>query len=517
MTDAAAGTGKRRSPLRLALRVALVVVAAYAAFAIYLATRPVVIAFDPVQKFRASLPKAVKPDDAAWPGYRDALVAMGYRGSKQMNETVSKALGAKPGDEGWSIVRPWIDANQAAVASSRQAAKRPVFGFPLGEPYAGADAEFFKDSPDPGFLNLDGRNREHFPMFAMSLPHLSPARAVSLALMSDLFRAVESGDGERATADTEALIALSIQVPESRLLIADLVGMAIRRQAVTAVTAVLEWKPGVFTDVQLARMQAAMRSVPSALERIDLAAERLMFEDVVQRMYSDDGRGDGWFVPNLAQLRGFLGLVEGSSAGSPRGSNAWLVASCVGALRPLAAFTVAGRRDTLEHQRALFSRLEQVPVDRPVTTLAAVRQIDAELERQSRDKVQASRWFLESLLTPALSQAIVNFAADRASREAVCAAIAAERFHRANKRWPVSAPELASFNGGVTPADPWGEGAVRMSADDAGFRIWSVGRDGKDDGGDPSSSASTNPNPRGDASGDWVWFAPRGNLDRWRS
>jgi hypothetical protein len=28
---------------------------------------------------------------------------------------------------------------------------------------------------------------------------------------------------------------------------------------------------------------------------------------------------------------------------------------------------------------------------------------------------------------------------------------------------------------------------------------------------------STNPNPRNDAPADWVWFAPRGNLDRWKN
>ena len=66
-----------------------------------------------------------------------------------------------------------------------------------------------------------------------------------------------------------------------------------------------------------------------------------------------------------------------------------------------------------------------------------------------------------------------------------------------------------------------------MAEDKDGFRMWSVGRDGKDDGGvlgramDAQGGVvtSTTPNP-GDIGAqpmDWVWFAPRGNLDRWRN
>ena len=68
---------KRRPILRAIGLVVLAFVVVYASFAIYLATRPVVSSFDAVQKFRDSLPKPAKADEAAWPAYRDALVALG--------------------------------------------------------------------------------------------------------------------------------------------------------------------------------------------------------------------------------------------------------------------------------------------------------------------------------------------------------------------------------------------------------------------------------------------------------
>ena len=85
--------------------------------------------------------------------------------------------------------------------------------------------------------------------------------------------------------------------------------------AAIAAIGAIEWKPAAFTDDQLRRMQAALRSVPPALERMDLAMERLMFEDAVQRFYSDDGNGDGWFVPSWGQLD-MMQRVSGVSPGS---------------------------------------------------------------------------------------------------------------------------------------------------------------------------------------------------------
>jgi hypothetical protein len=81
------------------------------------------------------------------------------------------------------------------------------------------------------------------------------------------------------------------------------------------------------------------------------------------------------------------------------------------------------------------------------------------------------------------------------------------------------------------PEDPWSGKPVLMSNDGDGFRIWSVGRDGVDDRGDltrriptfvgqpEEALASTNPDvqidPEDGPTIDWVWFAPRRNLDRW--
>jgi hypothetical protein len=506
--------------------VILVLVVAYAAFALYLATRPVVISFNAVQRFGDSLPKPAKPEYAAWPGYRAALEQLGFVDGSFRAEGVRDALGNRPGDPQWALLSAWVDANQPGIAAARAASKRPVFAFPIAGGRTPADEALFPSLAGTPPGAGDWKDREVFPMLGLLLPQYGAIRGLANALATDMFRAVEQGDGARATDDLEAILAISIHVTEGRILIGDLVAMAIRRTAAAAVIGALEWKPAAFTDDQLRRMQAALRSVPPALERLDLSAERLMFEDAVQRFFSDDGRGDGWFVPTWAQMC-IVNVVEGASANSSNRERAVPLAATafVSVLRPIGSVMVAGRKETLAHYEAFTRELEAASVGSPRIVLEQVTPIDARQEVQSGDARQRTRYSMETLLAPALSKAALNVAIDCASRESARAAIAAELFHRANKRWPTSAADLAAFNGGIAPSDPWGDGPIRMASDQDGFRMWSVGRDGKDDGGrvppsDGSGRASSSTHPNQPAEGgttvDWVWFAPRGNLDRWR-
>jgi hypothetical protein len=516
---------KRRPVLRAIGLVLLSIVVIYGAFAIYLATRPVVISFNAVQRFRDSLPKPAKPADAAWPAYREALTAIGFANGDFREEGVRDALGRRPGDAEWALLSAWVDANQPAIAAVRAASKRPVFAFPMGLDRAAAEEAMFGTMPEG--TGGDWKDRETFPMLGLLLPQLGAMRSLANAIATDMFRAVEQGDGARATDDLEAIMAVSVHVTEGRILIGDLVGMALRRVAVRTVIGALEWKPQVFSDDQLRRMQRALRSVPASLERLDLSAERLMFEDAVQRFYSDDGNGDGWFVPGRGQI-GVMESIRSVSAGSPgQGGQRLAALAFVPVLRPVGAMLVAGRKDTLSHYAAFTAEVEAASGGSPREVLTRMAPLDARQYMQSSGARQRARYFLESLLVPAFGQAAINFALDRASRASACAAIAAELFHRANKRWPTSAAELASFNGGTEPADPWGDAPIRMAEDKQGFRMWSIGRDGKDDGGvvprsdqpgDARALSSTQPNQPADEgmTVDWVWFAPRGNLDRWR-
>ena len=490
----------------------------YAVVAISMSFNTPKVSFDPVKRYRESLPVAKSPDQVAWPAYRDALVKMGMGWDDPKRESAREADShSLPGSENWNAATAWLTANRAQIDAFCKATKRPVFGFPVGVAVSDDDAALlWRNSQSNSISNaaidnsdVDKPDRSEFPSFNMSLPQFAILRQVVRIIASDMMMAVEKADGECATRDAEAIIALSIHAQEGRILIGDLVGMSIRSIVVNRILMALEWKPNTFTDSQLKRLQNALRSVPRALERPDFTYERLMFEDIVQRLYTDDGHGDGRFAPQWKQLR-LISALESFSAGNNRKEQGattqfTLLASCLS--QPFAFYAIAGRKEALDHYDASMKRLASQPNDSLNDAVTASAIADEKFVESMT--AYGARFFLEGILMPALGEVAFNFQIERANRDACVISIAAELYHRANKKWPASAKDLASLCNGNAPQDSWNGKPILMETDANGFRMWSVGRDGVDDRGNLKKSTQV------EYSVDWVWLAPRGNLQRW--
>ena len=540
----------QRSPLRRAVRRFLTwtvraifaVTVLYLAFGAWLWFNEPVIRIDHVAVLRAMMPVAVSPEQAAWPDFRDQMVAMGLGADDPAHESAGvEAMDAMPypGSEQWAGAREWLTANAAPLATLRDTTRRPVFGFPIGVPVSEADARLLGKRLLPSASSSSAASASEFPMFSILLPHLAPLRTAARILAVDMFAAAEIGDGERATRDAEAGIALSIHAQEGRFLVNDLVGVSMRRMTLGRMIALLEWKPELFTDSQLARMQAAATSVPAQLQHLNLDSERLGFNDVVQRMYTDNGNGDGWFRPSLAQMEA-LGLAMAlgeTNPDAPRDMTQRMAAASGGILAPFAALYVASRRDMLDRYNTIISRYEE-DASLPLRDFDHSRgaESDNEIETMMGGTTERWRWCLVSFLTPALGKASRVSAVGRAVCLATATGYAAERYRRAHGAWPNAASDLVPAFMATVPEDPWSGKPVLMSSDADGFRIWSIGRDGVDDRGDlticipavlgehPGESASTNPDvrvpwnaPQNAPTTDWVWFAPRGDFTRWSS
>ena len=491
----------------------------YAVVAISMSFNTPKVSFDPVKRYRESLPVAKSPDQVAWPAYRDALVKMGMGRDDPKRESagVEAASDSLPGSENWNAATAWLTANRAQIDAFCKATKRPVFGFPVGVAVSDDDAALFgKNSQSNSISNaaidnsdVDKLVTSEFPSFGMLLPQLASLRDAAKIIAIDMMMAVEKADGERATRDAEAIIALSIHAQEGRILLGDLVGMSIRSLVVNRILMALEWKPNTFTDSQLKRLQNALRSVPPALERPDFTSERLMFEDIVQRVYTDDGHGDGRFAPQWKQLR-LISALESISAGNDgkqQGATTQFTLLASFLSQPFAFYAIAGRKEALDHYDASMKRLASQPNDSLNDAVTASAIADEKFVESMT--AYGARFFLEGLLMPALGKVEFNFQIDRANRDACVISIAAELYHRANEKWPASAKDLAPLCNGDAPRDSWNGKSILMETDANGFRMWSVGRDGVDDRGNLKKSTQAKD------SVDWVWLAPRGNLERW--
>ena len=489
----------------------------YAIVAISMSMNSPKVSFDPVKRLRDSLPVAKSPDQLAWPAYRDALVEMGLGQDdpKHKSEGAIAAMSAiLPSDKDWPVASEWIAAHQPQIAALCAASKRPMFGFPVATPISDADAALFGKNTQSGGIffgvPMDNSDVTVQPLICLLLPHLNQTSAASHLLATDMLLAVDQGNGERATRDAEAMMAISIHVQESRLWVEDLMGIKFRLRATNNIVMALEWKPSIFTDAQLKRLQMAMYLVPPALERPDFTTQRLMFEDAVQRFYTDDGHGDGRFAPQWKQME-TIAFMETASAGKIYHKKEGvitkfdLIASFLS--QPFAFYAIAGRKEALDHYDASIKRLASQPNDSLNDAVTASAIADEKFVESMT--AYGARFFLEGLLMPALGKVEFNFQIDRANRDACVISIAAELYHRANGKWPASATDLAPLCNGNAPRDSWNGKSILMETDANGFRMWSVGRDGMDNRGNLKKSTQVKD------SVDWVWLAPRGNLDRW--
>lgn len=108
------------------------------------------------------------------------------------------------------------------------------------------------------------------------------------------------------------------------------------------------------------------------------------------------------------------------------------------------------------------------------------REVLRALEQRSRLAAQGS-----TLAAPVLSVIMpvyegVSGALDRsrARKRSLLASMDVLAFHRANGRWPATLIEAGSDY-----TDPFDDKPLRYKLDGEGFRVWSVGQNGKDDGG----------------------------------
>ncbi|MDP6355391.1 MAG: hypothetical protein QF878_07700 [SAR202 cluster bacterium] len=101
----------------------------------------------------------------------------------------------------------------------------------------------------------------------------------------------------RVVEDIEAMLRMASQLsrPDS-MLIDQLIGVVITRTSVEAVGAVLQSNAAALTDAHLQRL-AHLLAGEQVAPNISLEGERLSFYAILQRLYTDNGEGDGHLLP----------------------------------------------------------------------------------------------------------------------------------------------------------------------------------------------------------------------------
>lgn len=339
------------------------------------------------------------------------------------------------------------------------------------------------------------------------LPQLSVYRQHARLLCFETARAAHGGRSADAATRIEQSLTLARHAGEDGTLIAQLVSVAIAHMTFDTINRTVRDYPALFTDEQLQRLAhrvSAFSPVPegSAAWRPNLTLERLAFEDVLQRFFTDDGNGDGRLCNGMMYYHSEFGAVEPKAAKF---------------LNPVIAGVVAGRRET----SSLYNRF----MDRVESENAKPRYLRdvASLEREL-DELKSGmgiRNSLVALMVPAIAKAASSFDIGCTLRDATAAGLSVELYGRKNGRFPASWSDLVPHMLPAAPRDPWSGLALGFKAG-AGTSgrpvIYSIGADRTDNGGTIGTpwdvisawSSATVPTLGGQTStGDWViWPKP---------
>jgi len=435
------------------------------------------------------------PDgERAWPVYRVALLAL----PDVPEFSVGFNREPRPGEDGWERIESFLTDHAAALAEARQAATLPGLGFVPGHAFSETDQRLW---PEAKFSERD--IREH-GLFAILLPHLAPLRSLGRLLRHDALRAAAAGDGATAIADIRAITGIAAHVRETPLLVNDLISLALDHLAFDAAGDVLANWPDALSDAQLqdlAHMIAA-RDQPALRLRFD--GERLGFRDIVQRLYSDDGDGDGRLT--AAGMRMMLHWTGVTNQGPSSDGDA-IAAMALGPVLRTVGLT---RRQAIEEYDVFMDALEALGA-----TPAWQRDdsaIQVKFWKWNESALARARYLPLAALAPALTNATYQVDRVMQHRDGVLIAIALEMYRRRHGAWPAALDEMVPAFLPAAPVDRCDGRPMRYALVEGRPVVYSIGPDGDDDGG---AAPATDDPVRGAASllvikgssapdGDWV-------------
>jgi hypothetical protein len=279
------------------------------------------------------------------------------------------------------------------------------------------------------------------------LTEVQQVRVVASLLSFDILLRCQEGDVETALTDCRAILTASRSLADQPMLIGLLVRIACRAIAVGRLERILA--QGEPSESGLAALQQLLEQEevePTYLQSV--RAERAWADAVAQAAAGGDPAAtqmlQGRFTGSPAADR-YLGFLLGGSARSNRA-----------ALLKYASRAVEIAKLPATERHAEMMKLEAGKELRP--------------------------WIVR-LSAPAYLKTAEADLRSLAQLRTAAAAVAVERFRRAEGRWPQSLTELAPRYLKAVPDDPYDGAPLRYRRLADGVVVYSVGYDGKDDGG----------------------------------
>ena len=435
--------------------VLVLLVGIYLVATVRLLTGRPVIARDYLSEANATAAE-VPADNRAWDLYREALLALG-----EMPREI-RGGPTYPGAENWDVAASYIEQHGEAMELIREGAARPGLGYLVGYAIDDADRLLWPDMPVTDEIAIGFQPG----LTAVILTYLDSMSRLSWLLAMDALRAAELGDGPLAVANIEAITGMARHTIEVPFILNNLVAFRQASLAVTTLGEILGDRPDVFTDEQLGRLAHRFSALFGGRLRPRLDGERMVVDDLVQRLYTDDGAGGGRLT------------AEGLSALTSLGSPGDVVGA--GPFAPIAGLLVANRRELTEEVGRWFTMIE-AEYAKPLWQRDLNR-----IQREINDRMQSPLYVSTYLFIPLMMEPLAHVGTRpelvTQERDAVCVAIALELYRRRHGSWPSSLDALVPELLPEIPPDRFDGRPLRYRLIDDQPVVYSVGADRDDDG-----------------------------------
>jgi hypothetical protein len=454
----------------------------YVMAGLWMATRQPTVKVDYLADFNKSV-QAIPENERAWPLYRDALLGMGVHQKSDWSSL--ETLDAKPGDANWKSLEKYLTTHADSIAKLREAAAKPKLGFVTTT----SQVDFTDKDRELFGMKLTKEQIEHDRsltpkdrwLISALLPDLKSLRDTGFLLAADALRAAAAGDGNTAFANIQSVLGVSKHCEETPFMVCILVADAIQKKARRAIQEILADYPKLWSDDQLRKL--AHQLVAAQVDwRRGFQGERSCFYDSMQRIYTDNGNGDGNLALQVSRDQNLFQLLETVTNGGDATGSMFSSAGVAFFALPAANIAIGGRKEMIDTYDQITDKALARLVS-PYWTWAGEPSLDADVQALKSGPLHGFRHFFVLLLTPSYDKFLNQVVASDGNRDGVFIGLGLELYHREHGKWPELLAELSPRYLPTLPVDPTSGKPLHYKIVNDRPIVYSVGVDGDDDSG----------------------------------